>query len=46
MESNEEVVFMATKKAYEKDWRKVTLNFRDIIAETFQKYRLARQKRK
>jgi len=43
--SNQEVVFLASKKAYEKDWRKVTLDFRDIIAETFQKHRLARQRR-
>lgn len=43
---DEEIRYITTKKAYDEDWRKVTLDFRDIIAETFQKHRLVRQKRK
>ena len=43
---DEEITYITTKKAYDEDWRKQTLAFRDAIAETFQKQRLKRQRRK
>ena len=45
-DTNQEVVYITTKKAYEKDWRKETLAFRDYIATAFQEIRLKRQRRK
>mgnify|MGYP003661534134 CR=1 FL=1 len=43
---NEEMTYLTTKKAYEEDWKKQTLIFRDHIAKIFQKQRLERQRRK
>jgi len=40
---NEEITYLTTKKAYEEDWKKQTLIFRNLIAETFQKQRLKRR---
>ena len=43
---DEEITYITMKTAYDKDWRKETLAFRDTIAELFQKQRLKRQKRR